>query len=96
MSDQEMLEAYDGALRTYERAKAGEGNRVEAYARLISAETVLVNHLSPEALQKYRDHSLPRTSIDQRMTSCIPASIITRSVAGRSIGNAVDGSADAK
>ena len=95
MSDQEMLDAYERALRTYERAKACAGNRVEAFAQLISAETVLVNHFGPEALKQYRDRSLPCASIYQRMTSCIPATIIIRSVADRSIGNDVDGLTDA-
>ena len=42
MTDDELLEAYHAALRSYASAKSGHGNRVEAFVRLTSAQMALI------------------------------------------------------
>lgn len=43
MTDDELLEAYHVALRSYAGAKSGHGNRVEAFVRLTSAQLALIS-----------------------------------------------------
>ena len=41
MTDDELIDAYHGAMGDYEAARAGTGNRVETFARFLVAERVL-------------------------------------------------------
>ncbi len=42
MTDDELLEAYHTALRSYALAKSGHGSRVDAFVRLTSAQMALI------------------------------------------------------
>ena len=41
MTDDKLIDAYQEAMGDYEAAKAGAGNRVEAFTRFLVAERVL-------------------------------------------------------
>jgi hypothetical protein len=41
MTDDKLIDAYHEAMGDYEAAKAGAGNRVEAFTRFLVAERVL-------------------------------------------------------
>ena len=45
MTDDELIDAYHGAMGDYEAAKAGTGNRVETFTEFLVAERVLAARL---------------------------------------------------
>jgi len=45
MTDDELIDAYHGAMGGYEAAKAGTGDRLETFARILVAEKVLAARL---------------------------------------------------
>jgi hypothetical protein len=61
MTGDNLFGAYHEAMRDYEAAKAGLGNRVEAFITFLVAERVLAANLGKvgQNLECYQEHVLP-------------------------------------
>ncbi len=55
MTDDKLIDAYHEAMGDYEAAKAGAGNRVEAFTRFLVAERVLAARLG--RIDRYLERS---------------------------------------
>lgn len=58
-TDLELTQAYHSATSSYEAAKAGTGDRLNAFTRLMDAERVLTTRVGygfDRQLQYYREH----------------------------------------
>jgi hypothetical protein len=61
VTDNELIDAYHAALGGYEMAKSTDGNRVEAFVQLASAQMALINRFGT---RDYLRHYCQRHEID--------------------------------
>jgi len=77
MTDDELIDAYHSALHLYEDAKAADGNRVEAFVQLASAQMALIGRFgTADYLQHYCER-YEADALDLATTGIPPVSAST-------------------